>query len=173
MLKFLSLCVALGVAFCIPMDLTTQRPEATTEDTSGRLLSLPDPEKCANRPKHFELGGHHYFFSGKEDNYTDSKVDWLDGRNICREYCMDLISLETPTEDEMIKEFLEMNDLPYIWTSGRLCNFKGCDREDLQPTNVNGWFWSCSGVKMAPTNSPSRLELPALVIHRSQDPVRG
>ena len=45
------------------------------------------------------------------------------------------------------------DDLAYIWTSGRLCNFKGCDREDLQPTNVNGWFWSGSGVKMAPTNS--------------------
>jgi hypothetical protein len=44
-------------------------------------------------------------------------------------------------------------DVAYIWTSGRLCNFKGCDREDLQPTIVNGWFWSGSGVKMAPTNA--------------------
>ncbi len=34
-----------------------------------------------------------------------------------------------------------------------MCNFKGCDREDLQPVGVNGWFWSGSGVKMAPTNS--------------------
>ena len=46
-----------------------------------------------------------------------------------------------------------LEDLPYIWTSGRLCNFKGFDREDLQPARVNGWFWSGSGVKMAPTNS--------------------
>ena len=45
------------------------------------------------------------------------------------------------------------DDLAYIWTSGRLCNFKGCDRDDLQPVQVNGWFWSGSGVKMAPTNS--------------------
>ncbi len=66
---------------------------------------------------------------------------------------MDLVSLETPTEDELIREFLRKRDLPYIWTSGRLCNFKGCDREDLQPPVVNGWFWSGSGVKMAPTNS--------------------
>ena len=80
-------------------------------------------------------------------------MDWLDGRNICREYCMDLVSLETPTENEMIEDFLTDNDLPYIWSSGRLCNFKGCDREDLQPPTVNGWFWSGSGVKMAPTNS--------------------
>merc|ERR1711874_595011 len=62
-------------------------------------------------------------------------------------------SLETPSENDLISKFLTDNDLPYIWTSGRLCNFKGCDREDLQPTNVNGRFWSGSGVKMAPTNS--------------------
>ena len=58
MLKFLSICavlVALGVVsvVSIPMDMeavaaTTTRPEATTEDTTGRLLSLPVPEKCAN-----------------------------------------------------------------------------------------------------------------------------
>jgi len=154
MLKFLGcLLVALGAVLSIPMEMTTMRPEATTEDTSGRLLSLPDPVKCAQRPKHFEHGGHSYWFSGDEENFTDHKVDWLDGRNICREYCMDLVSLETPTENELIEEFLTKNDLPYIWSSGRLCNFKGCDREDLQPPTVNGWFWSGSGVKMAPTNS--------------------
>ena len=57
MLKFLSICaaVALGVVSVLglPMDMeagtTTTRPEATTEDTTGRLLTLPDPEKCANR----------------------------------------------------------------------------------------------------------------------------
>merc|ERR1711981_1194590 len=81
MLKFLSIClsVALGVVVTVPMEMTTTtvKPEATTEDTTGRLLSLPVPEKCANRPKHFEHGGHHYFFSGDEENFTDHKVDWL------------------------------------------------------------------------------------------------
>merc|ERR1712203_1236874 len=100
MLKFLGcLLVALGAVLSIPMEMTTTRPEATTEDTSGRLLSLPDPVKCAQRPKHFEHGGHSYWFSGDEENFTDHKVDWLDGRNICREYCMDLVSLETPTDN--------------------------------------------------------------------------
>merc|ERR1712055_18934 len=105
MLKFLGcfLLVALGAVLSIPMEMTTLRPEATTEDTSGRLLSLPDPVKCSQRPKHFEHGGHHYWSSGDEENFTDHKVDWLDGRNICREYCMDLVSLETPTENELIE----------------------------------------------------------------------
>uniref|UniRef100_A0A182U451 C-type lectin domain-containing protein n=1 Tax=Anopheles melas TaxID=34690 RepID=A0A182U451_9DIPT len=39
----------------------------------------------------------------------------------------------------------------YIWTSGRLCDFKGCDRPDLQPTNINGWFWTAELQKLAPT----------------------
>lgn len=39
----------------------------------------------------------------------------------------------------------------YIWTSGRKCNFNGCDRPDLQPANINGWFWSGSGAKIGPT----------------------
>ena len=57
-------------------------------------------------PKHFEHGGHHYWFSGNEENFTDHKVDWLDGRNICREYCMDLVSLETPSENDMVTNYL-------------------------------------------------------------------
>ena len=50
MLKFLCIClmVALGAVLSIPMEMTTLRPEATTEDTSGRLLTLPDPVKCEN-----------------------------------------------------------------------------------------------------------------------------
>lgn len=39
----------------------------------------------------------------------------------------------------------------YIWTSGRKCNFAGCERPDLTPANVNGWFWSGSGAKIGPT----------------------
>lgn len=39
----------------------------------------------------------------------------------------------------------------YIWTSGRICDFKGCDRPDLLPTRVRGWFWTAELQKLAPT----------------------
>lgn len=39
----------------------------------------------------------------------------------------------------------------YIWTSGRMCDFKGCDRPDLQPVQSNGWFWTAELQKIAPT----------------------
>merc|ERR1711973_543143 len=43
--------------------------------------------------------------------------------------------------------------LPYIWTSGRMCDFKGCEnRTDLEPLIVNGWFWPANQVQLAPTD---------------------
>lgn len=45
-------------------------------------------------------------------------------------------------------------NITYIWTSGRLCDFKGCEtRTDLKPLNINGFFWSNTNTKMAPTNA--------------------
>jgi hypothetical protein len=31
------------------------------------------------------------------------------------------------------------------WTAGRLCDFETCDRPDLKPVLVNGWFWAAVG----------------------------
>lgn len=39
----------------------------------------------------------------------------------------------------------------YIWTSGHKCNFKGCERADLQPVSVYGWFWTGSLVRLPAT----------------------
>ncbi|KAK4879998.1 hypothetical protein RN001_008144 [Aquatica leii] len=119
----------------------------------GRFLTLPVPEKCANRPKEFAFRGSNYFFSGHVPGLSSRRVDWLDGRNICREYCMDLVSIETQEENNMIFRLIQSNDVPYIWTSGRLCDFKGCEnRADLEPKNVYGWFWSANRAKISPTN---------------------
>lgn len=55
-------------------------------------------------------------------------------------------------ENEFIKQRISRGNIRYIWTSGRKCNFAGCDRPDLQPPNENGWFWSGSGAKIGPTS---------------------
>ncbi len=97
---------------------------------------------------------HNYFFSWEHSATRNLEVDWLDGRNICRRHCMDLVSLETPAENDFIKSRIASNNVRYIWTSGRKCNFKGCsERPDQQPNLINGWFWSGSGVKLGPTNN--------------------
>jgi hypothetical protein len=129
------------------------KPKASEVNDGGRLLSLPEAQACANRPKQWQLNGHWYFLSTNVSDYAGIKSDWLDARNLCRKHCMDSISIETEEENEMVQRLLEKEKLPYVWTSGRLCDFKNCDREDLQPLSINGWFWSGSGVKLAPTNS--------------------
>ncbi|XP_049812538.1 uncharacterized protein LOC126259649 [Schistocerca nitens] len=122
-----------------------------------RRLALPDPRSCANRVRHSTYRdargvAHAYFFSWEHGPTRSLEVDWLDARNICRRHCMDAVSLETPQENEFIKQRIARGNVRYIWTSGRKCNFAGCDRADLQPANINGWFWSGSGAKIGPTN---------------------
>lgn len=47
-------------------------------------------------------------------------------------------------ENDWVSGVLERENIPYIWTGGRKCNFRGCDREDLQPAIENGSYrhWS-------------------------------
>lgn len=121
-----------------------------------RRLALPDPRSCSNRVRHATYRdargvAHSYFFSWEHQPTKGLEVDWLDSRNICRRHCMDAVSLETPQENEFVKQRIARGNIRYIWTSGRKCNFAGCDRQDLQPPNENGWFWSGSGVKIGPT----------------------
>jgi len=112
-----------------------------------------------------QFGNHNYYFSWdlpeNQLNTTDAngkpqgkKVNWLEARNACRLRCMDAISIETAAENDWVKNFIQQRNLDYIWTSGRLCDFAGCEvRQDLQPVNINGWFWSALNKKIPPTNS--------------------
>jgi hypothetical protein len=98
-----------------------------------RRLALPDPRSCANRVRHATYRdargvAHSYFFSWEHQPTKSLEVDWLDARNICRRHCMDAVSLETPQENEFIKQRIARGNIRYIWTSGRKCNFAGCDR---------------------------------------------
>ena len=66
------------------------------------------------------------------------------------------------------------DNITAMWTSGRKCNFlnkviyfhvlkyfqifnKGCDSAELQPVNVNGWFWADGNKRIPPTTVPSKL----------------
>jgi len=139
-----------AVLFCVALVLG--QSETGKKPSKGKLLSPPVPRKCSARPKRFKYQGHNYFYSGDVAPYKKIKYDWLDGRNFCREYCMDLVSLETQQENDYIQNWLDSRNLTYTWTSGRLCDFDGCDRPDLQPISVKGWFWTGSNKKIAPTN---------------------
>ena len=105
------------------------------------------------RIKHAEFQGHNYFFSWEYDLTKDLKVDWITGRNICRRHCMDLVSIETREENEFVKSRMINGLIRFFWTSGRKCNFAGCDREDLQPSIVNGESRNLNNTKAFQGNS--------------------
>jgi len=122
--------------------------------SAQRVLALPDAKSCAKRVKHASWQDpttgvkHNYFFSWLHGPTKDLEVDWLDARNICRRHCMDAVSMETLTENEFVKQQMARFGVKYIWTSGRKCDFDGCNRADLQPVIVNGWFWAGSEAKI-------------------------
>lgn len=62
---------------------------------------------------------------------------------------------ESREENDYIKNRLIKGGIRYTWTSGRKCNFDGCDRQDLQPVIVNGWFWAGSGARLGPSDRRS------------------
>lgn len=48
------------------------------------------------------------------------------------------------------KNFIS-DKVKYIWTSGRVCDFKDCEtRPDLMPKRINGWFWTSDLQKLPP-----------------------
>lgn len=79
---------------------------------------------------------HSYFFSWEHQPTRNLEVDWLDARNICRRHCMDAVSLETPQENEFIKQRLARGELsrwqardlfwffisPHLWFLIKICN---------------------------------------------------
>lgn len=66
---------------------------------------------------------------------------------------MDAVNIETQAENDLITKFIDINNITEIWTSGRLCDFDGCEnRTDLIPKNIFGWFWSGNRAKIFPTN---------------------
>jgi len=149
----------------------TQRPKAdgveelfpsdcgrNTNSGTGKLC-FPDGLLCkerVNRGGVQRFGGHLYWFSWQDNDPSvrNAKWDWFNARNYCRKRCMDLVSFETRQEYDWVKGFINGN-VPYFWTSGRLCDFDGCDRPDFFPKNINGWFWSANQARLAPTNSNS------------------
>merc|ERR1712025_1367116 len=114
---------------------------------AGQIFRLPDTRACENRIIHAERFNKAYHFSWLEEG-KDKKWDWEGARNYCRKFCMDSISINSRAEANWVKQLQDKQNLHYIWTGGRKCNFKGCDRKDLQPTIENGWYWAPTGKRI-------------------------
>lgn len=113
----------------------------------AQIFRLPEQKACEERIIHADRFGKSYHFSWLEQG-DDAKWDWEGARNYCRRFCMDAVSIETRAESNWINTVIRTNNIDYIWTGGRKCNFEGCDRPDLQPAITNGWYWAPVGKKI-------------------------
>merc|ERR1712001_654464 len=153
--KMRILCLALVLSASLVL---AQRPARIGPDGKP-LLNRPVLEECKKRISHMKWENHNYFLSWREPWHKFEDWDWFNGRNFCRDRCMDLVSFNTPGEFEMFSEMMYYDNISSIHTSGRKCNFqnKGCDAPHLQPININGWFWADGNKRIPPTNQPSKL----------------
>ena len=52
-------------------------------------------------------GGHNYFLSWREPWHKFEDWDWFNGRNFCRDRCMDLVSFDTPDEFKLFAAIMQ------------------------------------------------------------------
>lgn len=124
------------------------------------FLFGPNIELCKKRVSHGKVGTHHYFLSWREPWNKFEDWDWFNGRNFCRERCMDLISFDNPGEYKMFEEVMIADNVTAIYTSGRKCNFpgKGCESATFQPINTNGWFWAGANNTRIPATNDKKAK---------------
>ena len=59
-----------------------------------------------------QWGGHNYFLSWREPWHKFEDWDWFNGRNFCRDRCMDLVSFDTPEEFRIFAAIMKQgNDI--------------------------------------------------------------
>ncbi len=56
---------------------------------------------------HLQWQGHNYFMSWREPWHKFEDWDWFNGRNFCRDRCMDLVSFDTPGEYELFAAIMK------------------------------------------------------------------
>merc|ERR1711970_770586 len=122
-------------------------------------VCLPEARLCAerkNKKGHKLLGGKSYWFSWESDEAVlqNARWNWFTARNYCRKRCMDLISIESQTEQNSIGGVMKSGNVREVWTSGRLCDkgVDGCEQARFQPYNIRGWFWAATLQGMGDTN---------------------
>lgn len=87
-----------------------------------RLEQKKDKPSLCNTPvpgfRELKFNGNNYFWSGNHNETKKEKYNWLYARNLCREYCMDAVSIDDQKENEFVKGFMKKNKIKALWTSG-------------------------------------------------------
>jgi len=122
-------------------------------------VCLPEALLCADRKNkvgHKLIGGKSYWFSWLSDEAVlkQARWNWFTARNYCRKRCMDLVAIESNTEQNGLGAVMKEDNIEEIWTSARLCDKEvdGCEQDRFRPYNIRGWFWASTLAPMGETN---------------------
>jgi len=89
---------ALVLVLCLACVVVLGQDKPRVGKDGRPLLNKPRLDMCKTRKYHEKYGKHHYFLSWREPWNKFEDWDWFNGRNFCRERCMDLVSFEDPEE---------------------------------------------------------------------------
>ena len=67
--------------------------------------------------------GHNYFLSWREPWHKFEDWDWFNGRNFCRDRCMDLVSFDTPGEFQLFAGIMRQGKLQ-LFLGGKMSTLK-------------------------------------------------
>ena len=81
----------------------------------------------------------------KEASLTAVVRDWSSAGDWCQERCMDLVSIETEQEWNMVRNKMEAAGAKFIWTSGHKCDRDVGQRSDVTyfHNNINIFKYFC------------------------------
>jgi len=86
-------------------------------------------------------GGKSYWFSWRafrgQRNPIEPQKSWEEARKTCQKYCMDLVTIESQSEDKMISDTLVKSKVYGIWTGGQICQETTCMENNSKST----WVW--------------------------------
>ena len=129
--------------------------ESTTRSTGSTTTSSPG----GSRGTSSRTGtGSMAETSAESAAWTWSRSKVLTSTDTLPRSCSEVIHHGLVVVDRLLIVCLADN-ITAMWTSGRKCNFlnKGCDSAELQPVNVNGWFWADGNKRIPSTTVPSKL----------------
>ena len=74
------------------------------------VLLLYDFSSFFSGISHMTWNGHNYFLSWREPWHKFEDWDWFNGRNFCRDRCMDLVSFDSPEEFQIFSAIMQRGE---------------------------------------------------------------
>ena len=97
------------------------------------IITGPDPRGIIHVGDH----EHQYWLSWKSRDLKNAQKTWLEAKETCERFCMQLVSIEGPDENVMVSDHVQKGQVYGAWTGGLKCQEDGC----MDPDGDVNWVW--------------------------------